>query len=89
MSSAKQTTDHQKIKEWTESRNGVPTVIKGTEDQEGNGLLRIHFPQASSDENFNEISWDKFFDEFDDKKLLFAYQEDEDSTFYKFVSRGE
>lgn len=89
MSIAKQTTDHQKIKTWTESRNGVPTVVKGTEDKEGNGLLRIHFPEGSSEDNFKEISWDQFFEEFDEKKLLFAYQDEEDSTFYKFVGLGE
>ncbi|MFP4094903.1 MAG: hypothetical protein ACLFUB_10480 [Cyclobacteriaceae bacterium] len=90
MSSSKQTTDHKEIKQWTESRDGVPTVIEGTENKgSGEGLLRIHFPKASSDDNFKEISWDEFFKEFDDKDLAFVYQDDKDSTFHKLVSRED
>lgn len=87
MSDAKKTTDHQKIKSWTEAHGGVPTVVKGTESGSGKGVLRIHFPKASSDQDFKEISWDEFFEQFEENKLAFLYQDEKDSTFHKFVNR--
>lgn len=93
MSTSKQTHDHQVIKNWTEERNGVPTVIKGTSESDTDGLLRIHFPDNSpSKENFEEISWDDFFEKFEDNKLDFLYQDKKvdgrHSNFHKFVDRG-
>lgn len=87
MSDSNKTTDHDKIKEWVSSHDGVPTVIEDTESGDGQGVLRIHFPNASSDDNFKEISWDEFFKQFEDNDLAFLYQDSDDSTFHKFVSR--
>lgn len=89
MSDSHKTTDHQKIKSWAEARGGVPTVVKGTESGKGEGVLRIHFPKASSDQNFDKISWDEFFKQFEKNKLSFLYQEEKDSTFHKFVNRDK
>ena len=51
-------------------------------------MLRIHFPDASDDdEQFDEVEWDEFFDIFEDRKLSFLHSTDGDSTFNKFVSR--
>ena len=50
MSDSKKTTDHQEIKRWVEAHDGVPTIIEDTESGEGEGVLRIHFPKASSDD---------------------------------------
>ena len=87
MSDSKKTTDHQEIKRWVEAHDGVPTIIEDTESGEGEGVLRIHFPKASSDDQFKEISWDNFFEIFDKKQLAFLYQDEPDSTFHKLVSR--
>ena len=91
MSESKKTTDRGAIKRWTESRNGVPAYVKGTENNDS-GVLRIHFPENSNNDNdFDEIEWDEFFDTFEKNKLAFLYQEEkkdgEKSTFHKFVSR--
>ena len=85
MASSAQTTDHDKIKQWTEDHGGVPTVI----DNDGKTkVLRIHFPDASdNDDKFDEVEWDEFFDIFEDSKLSFLHSTDSDSTFNKFVSR--
>lgn len=89
--SSKRTRDHNVIKKWTESRKGVPAKIKGTGKEKGDGVLRIHFPDHSDSDDFEKISWEDFFEEFDDSKLDFLYQEKkadgETSTFHKFVSR--
>lgn len=91
MSESKKTTDRNTIRKWAEDRNGVPALIKGTESGD-QGVLRIHFPQASqSDEEFDQIDWDQFFDIFEEKDLALLYQEEkengEKSTFQKFVNR--
>lgn len=77
---ANKTQDHNTIKNWVEERDGTPTVVEGTDD-----LLRIEF-ETTDNAELKEISWDKFFEIFDENNLEFLYQEEEDSTFCKFVS---
>ena len=91
MSTSDQTHDHKKIQKWVEEREGIPTKIKGTGKSDDDGVLRINFPEHSNSDNFEEISWEDFFAEFDEKELDFLYQDKkadgETSTFHKFVSR--
>ena len=89
--SSDQTHDHKTIQKWVEERKGIPAKIKGTEKNGDQGVLRIHFPEHSKSDNFDEISWDDFFKDFDQDKLDFLYQDKkadgEISTFHKFVER--
>ncbi|MCJ0743401.1 hypothetical protein [Pedobacter montanisoli] len=91
MSTSEQTHDHEVIKKWAEKRQGVPAKIKDTGKKENEGVLRIHFPDFSKSDDFEELDWDTFFKEFDDNKLDFLYQEKkedgETSTFHKFIER--
>lgn len=92
MSNSNQTHDHRVIKDWAEQRQAVPAKIKGTGSGSDEGILRIHFPKHSkSNADFEEISWEDFFQEFDEQKLDFLYQdktkEGETSTFHKFIKR--
>ena len=92
MSTSDQTHDHKKIQKWAEERGGVPAKIKNTGKADDDGVLRIHFPKNSdNDDNFEEISWEDFFEKFDENELDFLYQDKkadgETSTFHKFVSR--
>jgi hypothetical protein len=92
MSSSKRTTDHDKIRQWAEARSGKPARVQGTGDAEDAGLLRIDFPENNDDdERLEEITWDEFFEKFDEKRLAFVYQEKtaagQPSRFNKFVSR--
>jgi hypothetical protein len=94
MSKSKRTTDHEQIRQWAEARNGKPARVQGTGDSDDAGLLRIDFPEKETveeDEELEEISWDEFFEKFDEKRLAFVYQEQtaagETSRFNKFVSR--
>lgn len=83
MSSAQTTTDHETIRRWAEERGGRPAKI----DTSGpGGILRIDF--GDPEEDFEEISWDEFFEIFDKNKLQFLYQEarqESESRFNKFV----
>jgi hypothetical protein len=86
MANSATTTDHDKIKKWIEDHNGVASVI----DNDGKTkVLRVHFPEASSDKDdqFDEVSYEEFFQIFEDSKLAFLHSTDSDSTFNKFVSR--
>jgi hypothetical protein len=87
-----QTTDHDEIRHWVEARRGKPATIAGTErGGEEAGLLRIDFPGGSSNPPLEPVSWDEFFQKFDEENLAFLYQDEKadgsPSTFCKFVQR--
>lgn len=89
---SKLTTNHDRIREWAEERQGRPAIVKSTGDS-GVGILRIDFPGYSGEESLEEISWDDFFAKFEESNLAFLYQEQtsggDTSRFNKFVSRNE
>ncbi len=90
-SDSKTTTDHKTIKKWAEERDGKPAVVESTTDSsKGGGLLRINFPGYAED-NLKNISWEEFFEIFDENDLQFLYQEETkdggESRFFKFVSK--
>ena len=92
MAQAQQTTDHEKIRQWVEEREGQPATVSYTvEEGEEAGLLRIDFPEYSGEESLEPISWDEFFEKFEEAELAFLYQDEtgegETSRFFKFVSR--
>jgi len=84
------TTDHNVIRKWAEERGGKPATVKSTGNKDEAGILRINFPGYSGEESLEEISWDEFFEKFDQKQLKFLYQDEtaegKESRFFKFVS---
>jgi hypothetical protein len=90
---SKITTDHDAIRRWVEERGGKPARVKGTGDRDDPGLLRIDFPGYSGAERLEPISWDEFFEKFDERHLAFLFQEKlksgETSRFFKFVRRDD
>ena len=91
MSESKTTTDHDEIRRWVEERGGRPARGRGTGSEDDPGLLRIDYPGRGDDEALEEISWEDFFEAFEENKLAFLYQEEtkegSESRFSKFVSR--
>jgi hypothetical protein len=92
MSQAARTTDHRTIRNWVEKRGGRPATVEGTERKgEDAGLLRIDFPSDGMDPGLAEITWDDFFQKFDEEKLAFLYQDETNegktSRFCKLVDR--
>ncbi len=85
------TTDHETIRRWAEERGGRPAGVRGTGDEGDPGILRIDFPGQGEEDALEELSWDEFFEKFDEKGLAFLHQEqtsDGDvSRFFKFVRR--
>jgi hypothetical protein len=91
MASAEPTTNHHEIRRWAEARKGRPACVKGTGGRGDVGILRIDFPGYSGEESLQAISWDEWFQQFDDNNLALLIQErtadGELSTFNKLVSR--
>ncbi|HEY4114769.1 MAG TPA: hypothetical protein VGM17_12000 [Rhizomicrobium sp.] len=89
MAQANTTTDHDKIRKWAEARGGHPATVEATETDDEAGILRLDFDPP--DEGLAKISWDEFFDKFDEAELAFLYQEKtasgKTSRFHKFVDR--
>jgi hypothetical protein len=86
------TTDHDEIRRWCEERGGKPSEVTRTAGKRGQtGIIRIDFPGYSGESSLNEISWDEFFEKFDQSKLAFLYQDTtadgQKSNFNKFVKR--
>lgn len=89
--SSQQTTDHEEIRRWAEERGGKPACVRGTGGSDDVGLLRIDFPGYSGEDSLEEISWDEFFEKFDEQQLALLYQEEtaggKRSNFNKLVRR--
>ena len=87
---SKTTTDHEEIRQWVEERDGHPAIVKGTE-KGGSAMLRIDYPGFSGEDRLEEITWDEFFEIFDENNLAFLYQDKTqdggESRFSKFVKR--
>jgi hypothetical protein len=91
MARANVTTEHDKIRHWAEQRGGHPATVRDTEtDHEEAGILRLDFDPP--DESLEKISWDDFFEKFEDANLAFLYQDKtasgKTSRFHKFVDRS-
>jgi hypothetical protein len=86
-SMAQATTDHDEIRRWAEAKGGKPAAVERTHTDEDVGIIRIMFPEAAQSEHgaLVEISWDEFFEEFEDRALALLYEED--SMFSKIVGR--
>ena len=86
------TTDHDEIRTWAEERGGKPSCVKGTGKKGDIGLMRIEFPGKphANDDKLEEISWDTFFEKFDERKLALVYQSEtadgQKSNFNKIVA---
>lgn len=88
-SETRQTRDHEEIRRWVEAHDGTPASVRGTEEGDEAGVLRIDFPGGAGEPELQPITWDEWFDKFDEQDLTFLYQETkasgEDSTFFKLV----
>lgn len=88
---AEVTTDHARIQQWVEARQGIPATVKGSGGAEPAGILRIDFPGYSSKASLEKISWEAFFNKFEERKLAFLFQENTSagppSRYWKLVKR--
>jgi hypothetical protein len=73
----------------TEARAGRPSVVKGTEGGDDEGILRVDF--GPKERRLEEVSREEFFQTFEDRKLAFLQQDKtadgKDSRFSTSVRR--
>ena len=79
------TTDHETIRKWAEARDGRPARVKGTGGANDPGLLRLDFGEP--EETLEAVTWDEFFDKFEESELALLYEDEPDNRFNKLVSR--
>jgi hypothetical protein len=93
MAGAKITTDHDEIRNWAEERGGRPATVRRTHGKDDAGIIRIEFPDApnSKHDALEEISWEEFFEKFDESDLALLCQEEtaggDKSNFNKLIGR--
>ena len=80
-------TDHDEIRAWAEKHGAVPAAVDRTHEDDDVGIIRLMFPKAKQSEHGSlvEISWEDFFQQFDESGLALIV--DEKSNFNKFVGR--
>jgi hypothetical protein len=86
------TIDHEFIRRWAEERGAHPATVKSTAKDDDIGIIRLDFPGYSGEGKLEEISWDDFFEKFEEKELALIYQEKtadgELSNFNKLINRN-
>ncbi|HLG97600.1 MAG TPA: hypothetical protein VKX49_14900 [Bryobacteraceae bacterium] len=89
---SKTTTDHEEIRRWAEDRGAQPACVRGTGARGDIGMLRLDFPGYSGGSSLEHISWDEWFQKFDQNNLALLYQDTtasgEKSNFNKLVDRS-
>ena len=89
--SSKTTTNHSEIKRWAEARGATPACVKGTGSRSDPGMIRLDFPGYSGSDSLEPITWDEWFESFDDNGLALVYQDKtasgKRSNFNKIIGR--
>lgn len=88
--SSRVTIDHEEIRQWAELRCGRPSMVTGTGDEDHVGILRIDFPGYAGRGTLEPISWDEFFEKFEENNLALVYSahaHGHRSNFNKFIAR--
>lgn len=68
------TRNHAVIRQWAEERQAVPATVESTEREDSAGVLRLDFPGYGG-QRLREISWEEWFRTFDERGLVFLFQE--------------
>lgn len=86
------TTDHDEIQDWADERGAHPACVTGT-GRGGReiGTIRLEFPGYSGGESLEPITWEEWFEVFEEDGLAFVYQEataGQRSNFNKLIKRS-
>lgn len=68
------TRNHEVIRRWAEERGAKPSTVPGTRHQKTLGVLRFDFPGYGGKE-LEETTWEEWFATFDERQLVFLFQE--------------
>lgn len=93
----KVTTDHDEIRDWAERHGGTPQRIDHQDAKHDRVGIRIDFNGVadevflSADNPPAKISWEEFFNIFEEQMLAFEYEEETNdaASAYRFTNRAE
>ncbi len=87
---SKTTKDHDVIRSWAEERGAKPSHVKRTGSAEDVGVLRLDFPGYTGEDTLEPITWEQFFEKFDERNLALVYEDEtsggQKSNFNKIIS---
>jgi hypothetical protein len=88
-----ETTNHSTIEHWVSNREGKPVRLREESKEPGLRPITIFFPKQDRPlYNLEEISWNEFFDFFEEKGLSFLYKDNEAdggvSHYFKMKNRS-
>lgn len=90
MATSTTTRDHGQIRRWAEDRGATPSHVIDTGSPNDIGVLRLEFEGYSGTDRLEPISWEQFFEKFDERSLVLVYQEltaeGQKSNFNKLIS---
>jgi hypothetical protein len=66
---SKVTVDHDEIRRWAEARRAKPALVRGT------GIVQLDFPGFSGQGKLDPISWEDWFDRFEESNLAVVLDE--------------
>ena len=91
--SSRTLTEREEIHSWAEERGAKPACVRNTGDEEDIGMIRLDFPGYSGSQSLQSISWDDWFDKFEESNLALLVQDEtadgETSNFNKLISRNK
>jgi hypothetical protein len=85
------TTDHEKIRRWTEQHGGHPAKVsdKASGNRAATELLYVNFPGTTERPPYIEqVSWNEWFALFENHGLAFRVPDSEDAITYQLVPRS-
>ncbi|RPI32584.1 MAG: hypothetical protein EHM70_08600 [Chloroflexota bacterium] len=69
------TTDRNVIKMWVNARGGWPAIIRKFTSAGVEMALSIVFPGSETDETIHRLTWEEFFEKFEQQHLVFIYED--------------
>ncbi|EOM74579.1 hypothetical protein DW322_03220 [Rhodococcus rhodnii] len=84
------TSDHDVIRRWVDGHDGFPARVPATESDGPGGVLRVDFAGGPPSADIEHLTWDQWFDIFDDRRLALEYKDAEypgDDMWFAFVPR--
>lgn len=83
--------DHEEIRHWAKERGAKPSTARRTHEDDSVGIIRLDFPGSCDLGSLEEISWDEWFEDFDENDLALIVRDEmangQSSNFHKLVAR--
>ncbi|MGA9521845.1 MAG: hypothetical protein WBV82_10290 [Myxococcaceae bacterium] len=83
--------EHDEIQRWAEARSARPVSVRGTGSRRDIGIIRLDLPGYVGEEKLRPVSWDEWFDKFEETNLALVVEETttrgQQSNFNKLISR--